>query len=417
MEDKGLGTLHIWLVSIFEQTPVDGASSTRFLCLAEELLKKGHKVTFIASTFKHNTKTERFTETTKKVISDDYEVHYIKSQPYEGNISAARLRSHWRYAKDLISYLPNLSPPDVVHVAFPPISIGYMLSKWCNIKGIPMVLDIIDPWPDLFLKVIPHRFRPLSKLLISPLKSRLRNTLKRSSGVTAISNEYITWSSKYWGVSNKECFYPAVDFSEVRNKIDLLKSSLPKKEDFRIIYAGSFASSYDIECILNAAEIIDNSDNPNIRFRLAGSGPKEKMIIEFAEKCGNIDYLGRLSKEDLLKEYIQADAGLIQHVKGATQSVTYKLFDLLSCGLSVINSLDSEMKDIILENNVGFYHESGNAHELARIILVLSSDPILREEQRQNALDLTAREGDSANVYGRLAHFLEKTQESFGVAD
>ena len=121
----------------------------------------------------------------------------------------------------------------------------------------------------------------------------------------------------------------------------------------------------------------------------------------------NLNYLGRLPKEQLMEEYYKADLGLTQHIRGATQSVTYKLFDLLACGLPIMNSLESEMKAIILNNQVGFHNESGDANQLATNILSCYNDRTLLETMKQNALALTSREGDSAIVYAKALDYME----------
>src|SRR5690606_40087903 len=102
--------------------------------------------------------------------------------------------------------------------------------------------------------------------------------------------------------------------------------------------------------ILKAAKILNDRHGDKIQFVIAGAGPQAELIKKYLSELTNLKYLGRIPKTELLKEYYLSDVGLTQHVKGASQSVTYKLFDLLSCGLPILNSLESEMKNIILDN-------------------------------------------------------------------
>src|SRR5205823_690258 len=114
-----------------------------------------------------------------------------------------------------------------------------------------------------------------------------------------------------------------------------------------------------------------------------------------------LTYLGRLPKDELMKEYYKADIGMTQHIKGATQSVTYKLFDLLVCGLPIMNSLESEMKDIILNNEVGMFNKPHDPEQLAANIEKLYLDRALLGRMKKNAIDLTARSGDALVVYNK----------------
>ena len=131
------------------------------------------------------------------------------------------------------------------------------------------------------------------------------------------------------------------------------------------------------------------------------------QLTELIPEIGNLHYLGRLSKERLMEEYYTANIGLTQHTNGATQSVTYKLFDLLSCSLPIINSLESEMRDIIVDYKVGFHHPSGDAKALANFILLLKQNTELYNEMRHNAKNLFLTKGDSKKVYAQFLDFIE----------
>ncbi|MBX2966878.1 MAG: glycosyltransferase family 4 protein [Cyclobacteriaceae bacterium] len=401
--------MNIWLISIFEQTPIDKVFSTRFISIAEEAVKKGHRVTFFASTFKHNTKNQRFEKTTSVQINDQYELVFVKSSAYQKNISAKRLLSHYRYAKNILPEMNKRGKPDVILMAFPPVSLAYEVSKWAKDKSIPVVMDIIDPWPDLFKNALPSVLKPASDVLLYPLSYKLKKTLSNVTAVTAISEQYLAWAKTYFPqLANMHCYYPAVDLQATQEQIRIYKDKVNRNEKaLTVIYAGSLASSYDIPGILDAAKIL-SSKYDNIYFKIAGAGPQQTLIEEYMSNHSNLAYLGRLSKHELMREYYLSDLGLTQHVKGATQSVTYKLFDLLASGLPVLNSLESEMNDIIVKNKVGLFNEPGNAAQLAENIERFYLDRELLQKLKNNALDVVARLGDTKMVYKNFVEMLER---------
>jgi glycosyltransferase involved in cell wall biosynthesis len=141
---------------------------------------------------------------------------------------------------------------------------------------------------------------------------------------------------------------------------------------------------------------------------LAGAGPQEKIIKEYISSHGNLRFVGRLSKENLMKEYYKADLGLIQHFPGATQTVTYKLFDLLSCGIPVLNSLDSELNDIVTEQGVGCYNQSGDSEQLASNILTFYNNPEKLSEMKKMAINVTYEMGNTTTVYSKAVELMEK---------
>ena len=402
--------MKIWLISVFEQTPVDMVFSTRFISIAEAAIKRGHDVTFFASTFKHNTKNQRYDKDTIISLNDKYRLIFVKSLSYQKNISIKRLYSHQIFSKHLIKEIKRAVKPDVILLAFPPISLAYEITKWASKENIPVIVDIIDPWPDIFRKsmsIIPSR---IQDFVLFPMTRRLKSVFKRASAVIAISNQYINWAKGYYPeIANSKCYYPAVKFNQIQEQLKLIGTVIKKDTSkFRVIYAGSLASSYDLSTILKAAEILNSKYGKAIEFVIAGAGPQEKMIQEYLKVNTNLRYLGRLSKEDLMKEYFLSDIGLTQHIKGATQSVTYKLFDLLACGLPIMNSLESEMKHIILENKVGLFNPPGDAVILAGNIEYCYRNRLEYETFKINALDLAARLGDADVVYEDVLNFMEE---------
>ena len=397
--------MKIWLVSIFEQTPVDKVFSTRFLSIAQEALSRGHEVTFWGSTFKHNTKKQRFEKTTYLDYTENYKLIFVKSIGYEKNVAPKRLFSHALLGKEMVKEMNVADKPDVILLAFPPISLAFHVTAWAKQNDVPIIMDIIDPWPTLFESAVPRWASFLNDSIFKLPKTRLTESLKKVDFLTAISNQYLDWSSEFFEVPKKECLYPAADYSAIRGYIDNAKAlDLPDKK-LNLIYAGSLASSYDIETILAAAKQL--SDYEDIHFYVAGAGPKEIIIQEYLANHSNLTFLGRLDKDVLMDYYAHCQLGMTQHIKGATQSVTYKLFDLLSAGLPILNSLESEMKDIIVDNEVGLHNMPGDSEGLAQNILTIYRNPDKLKRFQENGLQLASEIGDTKVIYERFVDLIE----------
>jgi glycosyltransferase involved in cell wall biosynthesis len=398
--------MHLWLVSIFEQTPVDKVFSTRFLSIANEALKRGHHITFFASTFKHNTKNQRFNETHLEQINEKYKLVFIKSKSYKSNISVKRLKAHYDFASVALSEMQKYPKPDVILMAYPPITLCEKVSSWAKKNNIPVAMDIIDPWPDSFKIAAPKKLQPLVTPFILPMQWRLIRTLKSIDLLTAISRKYIDWANDYFdGIPKTKVFYPAADYNTIKNQVNAHRDNRVSGA-LNIVYAGSLALSYDLDCILKAAMLLEK-DYPDIHFYIAGAGQQAERIQKYANEHNNLSFLGRLSKDELMKVYANSHLGCTQHIKGATQSVTYKLFDLLSAGLPILNSLESEMKDIIVANQVGLHNEPGNADQLAKNILLFYHDRIKLNNYKQNGYALTEALGNAEVVYERFVSELE----------
>ena len=402
--------MKIWFVSIFENTPLDDNKNTRYNSLVNEAMHRNHQVVFWASTFRHNVKKQRYEEYKEEQLNPNLKVNFVPAKPYTKNISFGRMFSHLSLSKAMVAQFNKESElPDVIVIAFPPISTAYEIVRWAEKKNIPVIIDIIDPWPEVFISHLKGITQWVAKIVIYPLQQKTEYVFKNTKAIAAISNQYINWAKTYNpSIPNTACFYPAIQFDEMKKQLNNAAKKVKKnKEILKVIYAGSLGHSYDIPTILKAAAILEKKYHDTIRFAIAGEGPQKELIEEYLLNHANLEYLGRLPKEQLMEEYYKADIGLTQHIKGATQSVTYKLFDLLGCGLPIMNSLESEMKAIIVDNQVGFHNDSGNAQQLADNILKCYEDRVLLEDMKKRALKLTALQGDSAVVYAKALDYME----------
>ncbi len=406
--------MNIWTISLFDPTPYDKVGELRFIQIAKAALRAGHTVTHFTSTFRHTSKKHRFSENKTIQIEPDYTIEYVHSKGYEKNISVKRIFAHADFAKKLVNSFQNREHPDLIFISMPPLSAADEVIIWASSKNIPVVTDIIDPWPDSFIKDVPKLLKPASRVIIYPLYRKIRRILRESTAVTSISNGYLDWAhSQYPGIQQTRCFYPALNLSEITEKMDKLNSSIKRDEEIlRIIYVGSLGSSYDIPAIVKAAEIMDKKYPGETEFVIAGKGPQSGLAEEYAEKLNNLSYLGWISDEELMKQYYMADLGLIQHKNNLTQTVTYKLFSYLSAGLPILNSLLSEMADIIEENEVGLNNGNGEYHKLADNIEQFLNDKDLLQRYKKNAIELTKRKGDSIAVYGEMIKLFEEIVES-----
>lgn len=396
--------MNIWTISLFDPTPYDNVGNLRFIQIAKAAIKAGHSVTHFTSTFRHTSKQQRFEKNTRLEIEPGYAVEYVRSKGYGKNISLERIVAHRDFAKKLVEYVEDRQKPDIIFISMPPLDSADRLIKWATENRIPVVTDIIDPWPDSFIKDVPAFLKPVSKVLIQPFYTKLQRILENSTVVTSISNGYLDWAkSRYTDIGRTECFYPALNLEEIQSKIEKLQEKEPRNNEvLRVIYVGSLGSSYDMPAIVEAAAILDNKYPGEIEFVVAGSGPQSDLVEEYVQKLNNLSYLGWISDEELIRQYYHSDLGLIQHKNNLTQTVTYKLFSYLSAGLPILNSLQSEMADIIEKHNVGMNNDNGDYQALAENIEVYFKDREKLEVCKNNAIQLTREKGDSSVVYGNM---------------
>lgn len=406
--------MNLFLISLFDPTPLDEPIYPRFIGIAKAAVKRGHKVTHFTSTFRHTTKEHRFTKSKDYKESDNYKIVFTHSMGYKNNRMPRRFIAHWHYTYKLIHELKRRKKPDIIFVSMPPLSNISKVSKWAEKYGIPVVADIIDPWPDSFIKDLSNSFKVVGETLLFPFYKLLERALNRCSAITSISNGYLDWVSDYHKSDMKTSpFFLAIDFEEVQQKITQMLNGTryEAEKPLRIIYAGSLASSYDIPTILKAARYFDEKYPVRTKFIITGKGPQAERIKQVQENLENIEYLGWVSRDELLNQYGLADLGLIQHKNSLTQTITYKFFNYMSGGLPLLNSLQGEMADMIGQHNLGFNNEEQNVDQLTQNIEFYLDDSQLLNQHKQNALRFTSKYGNSKVVYNNLINFLAKIEE------
>ena len=395
---------------------MDNSATARYVGIAESAVNRGHQVSHFTSTFRHPKKKHRFEESKSLPINENYEVNYIYSMGYQRNMEPQRFIAHLDFANKLLKHLETLSTPDAIIMSMPPLSVAHKITAWARNKKIPTIVDIIDPWPDSFIKDVPSSVKSLGKIAITPFYNKLKALLHQSTALSSISKGYLDWAFQYHRDDQKmvRYFYPAVDYDWINTKINDLKEEIPRQDNkLRLIYAGSLASSYDIPSICKAAEILEQKYPNQTDFIIAGTGPQEAMVMEYQKKLPNFTYLGWINRDELTKQYYLSDLGFIQHMNSKTQTVTYKLFSYLSAGLPVLNSLQSEMVDIINENRVGLNNKEGDYEQLIKNIEQFILNPKMLEEYKANALNLTAQKGDVNVVYDHLVEYIEEIARNY----
>jgi hypothetical protein len=233
--------------------------------------------------------------------------------------------------------------PDAIIIAIPTLSSALNISKWANDRKIPIFIDIIDPWPDSFFLLYKDWRQFFLKLVLLPMSFRIRQILKHVNGAVAISNAYCQWAESISPKKIKtKAFYPSVNFNEIRKKQNDLKSqyNTESNNDLHLIYAGSFAISYDIPCILDSAKILYKkvSDSKHIRGKRKGKNMIMRCINRRSMIASCVFYACKMQKEPRSPKEIADIYDLeIKHVhRGCRKILDY--IDLNSTFYQIKNS-------------------------------------------------------------------------------
>ena len=235
---------------------------------------------------------------------------------------------------------------------------------------IPVILWVLDLWPDSFYANTGFRINLVSKR-IEKISDQVYNN---ADSIFISSNYFRNPIIKRLNSSKRFSFFPnwAEDiFYNKVNKISLGQFIYP--EGFNIVFTGNIGESQGFEDIVEAAKLTSNS---SINWILIGDGRKRDWIKSQIEdqNIKNIYLPGRYPLELMPSYFSLADSLLITLKKDEVFSNTLpaKLQPYLTSGKPILGNLSGEGLDIIKNNAIGLACEPGNPAELAKLAIEMS---------------------------------------------
>ncbi len=168
------------------------------------------------------------------------------------------------------------------------------------------------------------------------------------------------------------------EFWPREKNLDLLKKLDLNVDSFKIIHFGAMGIANGLEFIVKAAEIIQKQGLTEIEFIFIGGGKVENELKETALKrnISNLKFLGSFSME-LTSEIVNfCDISLVSfsNIPILKTNSPNKFFDSLSAGKPIIVNSDGWTKDIVVNQNCGFYCNYEKPEELAIHLRELITD-------------------------------------------
>ncbi len=404
--------MNIWLVMSGEPLEMFGERPHRVGVLSKILAQRGHKVTWFTTTFDHQHKKYFYNQTVKVKSPFGVDMVFLHSNtPYYKNISFSRLKNHQEVGEEFYRIANNLEKPDIILTAFPTIDLAYNAVKFAKKNNIPIVVDVRDLWPDIFLDVLPKGFKWIGKLLLREYFTKTRYIFRNTDFIIGVSEKYKNFGLRYanrMSSSQDKVFPLAYNLIKLEkklyNKIDnKFKNMGIKKEKIIIWFVGTFGKTYNLEPVLKVAKKLQTFHQ--VQFVLTGDGEKAKEWKQLSEGLKNVIYTGWVNQNELAYLGNIANIGLMAYKKGAPQGLPNKLMEYCANELAVLSSLKGETEELIKTKNIGFTYN--NEKELEKYLLELINKCSLRKQMSQNAKKLFDKHFSAEKVYRDMIKYLE----------
>jgi len=260
------------------------------------------------------------------------------------------------------------------------------------LKRVPWIFELRDIWPasiravgsmgDSFL------YRSLERLELFLYKKAthiiaLTQSFKKeliSRGVEADKIDVVT---------------NGVDLSlfKPRSKDAALVQRLGLENQFIAGYIGTIGMAHGLETIIEAAEIIQNTPNPenhNIKILILGDGARKEFLKQLAKdkKLKNLIFIDTVPKAEVADYWSLLDVSIIHLKKDPLfeKVIPSKLFESMAMGVPVLHGVLGESAEIVNRLGVGKTIIPDCPRVLAQELLNLSMNALELQQMKKAAL-------------------------------
>jgi len=213
-----------------------------------------------------------------------------------------------------------------------------------------------------------------------------KKSLEKADYVIVDTNKLIESLSNMYGVSPEKFVRVPLTINEE----NVMKKDVERyKEEFTVLYVGSYIPLHGTEVIIEAARILQEQEE-ELFFLMIGQGPDHAKCKALAEKYDlkNIEFKGFMTLEELNYYYNATDMnlGLFSTGERANSVVLNKTNDSFRVGKPHLTLETDAMKEAFSDNEDIFYTKDNFPETLASRIIEIKNDKPLLEKVGENAL-------------------------------
>jgi len=396
--------MNILYIHQYFKTPKE-PGGTRSYWIAQELIKNGHNVTMI-------TAGSNQTEKRKEVIIDGIKVIYLKEAYSQDMSIAARLKAFLGFVWKSITEARKQKNIDLVIATSTPLTVGItaLYMKW--FKKVQYVFEVRDLWPEVPIQMGAFK----SPFIVKPTRWFEKTIYKNAQHVIALSPGMQDGVIKYIP-KEKASMIPNMakidEFWPREKNINMMTELGLKINSFKVIHFGSLGLANGAHTIIESAKLMKEVDD--VEFLFVGGGSTEKDLIEEVNKndLTNVKFLGKFPMKEVSEIVNLSDVSTVsfKDLPILYTNSPNKLFDSLSAGKPIIVNSAGWTKEMVEENNCGYYVNPNKPQELVDKILFLKEHPEVVIEMGQNSRTLAETVYDKSLLTKQFVKAIETTNK------
>ncbi len=354
----------IWFIHHHAVSP-GSPGGTRHFSTARWLVRQGHVVRIVASSFHYSVQAEtREFAGGRRVreVIDGVTFEWIKTRPYRGN-SVGRLVNMVSYALRALATRPDPGegPPEVVMGSSPQPFAALAGLRLARRHGARFVYEVRDLWPQTLVELgRTSRWNPV--VVVFGWIERL--CLRRADRVVTLLPGSVEYLVAHGAARDRVTWVPnGVDLrmaGPVRPAVD--------RQECVFLYAGAIGVANGLDAVLDAAALLATRA-PAVRIEIMGQGPeRHRLEARAAERdLANVWFRDAVPKARVHEVLAEADAFLMI----LTDSPVFrhgispnKLFDYMAAGRPVVFAVNTPI-DPVADAGAGVRADPSSPESLA----------------------------------------------------
>ena len=415
--------MNVWIVTVGEPLPSDGPSVRLYRSgiLANTLVQQGHEVTWWSSTFNHITRRQR--SYSQAEAAREHNLRFIHTPGYKKSIGLARMWSHAVSAINFARLAELVRKPNVILASYPTIELCVAAVRFGRKHNIPVIIDIRDLWPDLFVGAFPATLRIAARFALLPYDLMAKMALKGATEIVGVTEEFVDWGylkSKRLRDANTRSFamgYESVTLTaeEQSEASDFWEGQGLHQSDWIVCFFGTLGRQFQLNTIIEAAAILERS-SPEIKFVICGDGDNASQYKAAAQGLSNVVFPGWVDRNQIQALMSMSKVGLAPYIESQNflLNIPNKPIEYLSKGLPILSTIGGSLGKMIAEYSVGIVCDDGEPSSIARALQDLRQDSNWWRDMSTASKKLFDREYRADAIYAEFGDYLQGIAYSHG---
>jgi len=386
--------------------------------LAPRLVDAGFSVTWWTSRFNHGLKKYRQDNGGFTDLGDRYRLRMLDGPSYTRNLSLRRMRHYRSLAAEFTRLAESEEHPDLILGSLPSPELSYAGMRFARRHGVPFIVDIRDPWPDIFSAY----FHPLAAWALAPIVSYYRRMtraiMQSADSIVAVSESMLQWGIDYAGRERKAgdaVFFIGYNKPPAERQI-VVPERFTEATPLTCLFATTCGNSYDGLTVVDAARILEASGERRVSFVLSGDGECRQKWMDRAAGLTTVRFTGWISHDELQELFYTSHVGLILMRGGITPFwLGNKFAEYLSTSLALINNVEGEATAIVDAHKLGLNVAAKDPRAVADAVRTLVNSPDTVRRAMTNSRTVFNDVFERSRIYDRYVQYLSDSAKRQGV--